>query len=187
MTRRYPEDRIRLEDVKHHPWFAKQADSKDAFQKALIERITVVNESLKQQAYKTLGALKQKQASTPGPSDGDSDSSVGEVTDHLHKVMLDYKQKTRKLRQELSQPTTTTSSQSSSKSSKSQEEEHTAGDLSPSETTQQAHKKASSKLAGVEKTKKAQLLLKPGLSGPVRPENYWSSSSSDTEETCSHN
>lgn len=187
MTRRYPEDRIRLEDVKHHPWFAKQTDSKDAFQKALLDRITAVNESLKQQAYKTLGALKQKQTSGQANLDGDSDSSTGEVTDHLHKVMLDYKQKTRKLRQEVSNSTTVTSSQSSSKSSKSQEEEQGPADLSPSETGQKGLKKAMSKLAVAEKAKKAQSVLKPGIKGPSRPEGYWSSSSSDTEETCSHN
>ena len=187
MTRRYPEDRVRLEDIKHHPWFAKQTDSKEAFQKALLDRIHQVNETFKQHAYKTIGAVKQKHSASQTNLESEpQDKSTAEVPEHVYKMMLDHKQKTRKLRLELGNGVTMTSSQcssKSSKSSKSQDEDQCAGDVSPSDIGAGALKKATA--GDPVKTLKPKGVL-AGSNSLQRPEICWSSSSSDNDDTSSN-
>lgn len=93
MTRRYPEDRISLLEIKKHPWVNQYTEPADHFVKTMIEKVEVVSKHLRAEALKV--AEKNSHSKDFGAK-----HEHHAIPEHLRKLMLEFKQKTKKARKE---------------------------------------------------------------------------------------
>jgi hypothetical protein len=93
MTRRYPEDRISLFEIKKHPWVNSFSEHSEHFQKVMSEKVEIVSKQLRTEALKVVDKNSHHK-------DFNVKHEHLAVPEHLKKLMLEFKQKTKKTRKE---------------------------------------------------------------------------------------
>lgn len=98
MTRRYPEDRITMLEIRKHPWVNCKVEPPESFFNIMSEKVNVVSQVIKQQALKTLDKYSCLKGEFSSHSTAKNEAA--QVPDHLKKLMLEYKSKTKKTRKD---------------------------------------------------------------------------------------
>lgn len=92
MTRRYPEDRITIPEIKKHPWFHGALDL-GAFEKFMAQKVTSIGD------YTRDRVSKEIQFSYSASHCIES-SKMTPLAEALRKMMLDFKQRLQKSKKE---------------------------------------------------------------------------------------
>lgn len=92
MTRRYPEDRITIPEIKKHPWFHGAIDL-GAFDKFMAQKVTSIGD------YTRDRVTKEIQISYSASQCLET-SKMSPLADALRKMMLDFKQRLQKSKKE---------------------------------------------------------------------------------------
>ena len=92
MTRRYPEDRITIPEIKKHPWFQGALDL-GAFDKFMAQKVTSIGDNTRDRVSKEIHFSYSVSQSIES-------SKMTPLADALRKMMLDFKQRLQKSKKE---------------------------------------------------------------------------------------
>jgi serine/threonine protein kinase len=167
LMRRFPEDRITIPEIRKHPWMNIPDESSANFYGVMSSKVKTVAEGFRSQAMKKIEKHLTQPLGSPTPGTLPSD--------HLRKLMLEYKNKTRELRNAFkAQVNSITPNIDSSKSSSKSNEDSAGAD---------SEDKDKVRLKVKPKPKFGPLLptsLDPSCDkGSMRREPSWSSSDSE--------
>lgn len=96
MTRRYPEDRISLAEIKKHPWTNSSVEPLESFFITMSQKVAIVSQVIRNQAIKAVEKFSCVKDNISAQSHSKADQYG--LPDQLKKVMIEYKQKMRKIR-----------------------------------------------------------------------------------------